>query len=1286
MKKISASILSAIMMLSMIFSSSVFAANDQTQTSAWDSFVGLFTKATTAGTMGVEYAGWVQDVGQTPTDGTYITGPGQLGTPGLSRRLEGFQIKLTGGAIPTGASIKYIVHVQDYGWMGNIDDTTTWKANGTYAGTKDESKRIEDIKIVLVGADGKKLPGYSVSYKGHVENEGDTAWVSDGASFNNTGKSQRLECLEVKITQTKADMTAYNAAVAKAKAVDGELFTTTTYAALTKALADNVVTDTDTQVKVDAATTAITTAFNALVPVSDLDAYNAAVTKANAAVKADYTADSYAALTKALADNVVTGDDTQAKVDAATTAINAAYDKLVLIVKISSVEATGAKILTVTFNQEITDTSKAVFEVKKGSVKVNTSSITWNADATKATIVLSGKLSAGDYTVNVTGLQADTLTGKVTVTNETVNKVTILSETAPILVSPGGSAGTATVGYKVENQYGEDITATTTLTATAGGAVVRTGTASTAVKGVATIPITDTAKEGDTVVLTLINTDTGKSDSKTLKIATKSAVSDIAITALYNKDGKTLTETSDLTKDSFYLLVEAKDQYGQAVKPVNIIGLIGNNTNNTIAQINGNANPTIETITVDGTEVAAVKITNGSTGVLKAGSTSIMLIAPSSGKNASYTVDVAEAQRVDTISFDVPSVVAASETLFIPVQATDKQGNAVTDEKVLKAANRGVTLSGITGATFTTKDGVLGVSIPGSSLASEGYQSLVGVTSTYKTTVANIQVKAKAAPVIVTGLSSTASTTLRTNGSLALTTANIIAEDQYGRVMTAAALNSWLAADTTNNKILVTDTAATIVSLSSPAYISNGNSTVTVTAGTTKGTEKVTLTVANAANPSGLATSAKDVTFQVTDGTEFASYTVDAVGTVYDEKGNNSANTDANAYDKTVKVYGVLSNGGKVLLSNSTDYSVSSTNATLNTDLSDGVIDITSAYTYPTGVTEIKLPITVTINASGEKLSQEITISKVAPDVKTLQIVENGTIANTTLTPVTSINYDATGGAFDFAKLAAAVDVVVTDQYGVKTELTAANTAFPDGTAIVNALTFSKVSGENVFTGNGTGSATVTEMPTDSIFNTVVNSSTISSTPLRVVVTNSYSTAQLAAQAAIDAITAPSSPATANFTLPVTSNSQTVTWSSDNAAIAVSGANATVTRPAYALGDTSVTLSASVTVNGHTATGDYTVVVTKLPSTVTNLALASSHAKVSAVSNTTPLTVTASVGILVSELKVQVVSTDGSTQSYTVTSADGSTTRANNDTVLATDKLVVKAADNTTTATYTVAN
>ena len=62
-----------------------------------------------------------------------------------------------------------------------------------------------------------------------------------------------------------------------------------------------------------------------------------------------------------------------------------------------------------------------------------------------------------------------------------------------------------------------------------------------------------------------------------------------------------------------------------------------------------------------------------------------------------------------------------------------------------------------------------------------------------------------------------------------------------------------------------------------------------------------------------------------------------------------------------------------------------------------------------------------------------------------------------------------------------------------------------------------------------------------------------------------------------------------DFTLPEIAN---VTWSSDNAAIAISGNDATVTRPASGEDDAQVTLTATYTINGHSFTKDFNVVVT----------------------------------------------------------------------------------------------
>ena len=257
MKKITVSILTTLLMLSMVFSSSVFAA--EKEVSAWDSFLGLFSAKTAATTdVGVEYRGHIQNVGNYPLDGTWIQGPTQLGTVGQSLRLEGFWIRLTNQ--PADVNIEYEVHVQNVGWMAPVD-------NGDFAGTEGKSQQIEAIKIRLVKDNGEAVTDYSVNYRGHVQNIGDTAWYTNGQQLGTDGQFLRLEALEVEIVKNPADMTAYDAAVANAGALTQADYTAASWAALQTALTNNVVTEDNTQAEVDAATAAITAATDALVMV-----------------------------------------------------------------------------------------------------------------------------------------------------------------------------------------------------------------------------------------------------------------------------------------------------------------------------------------------------------------------------------------------------------------------------------------------------------------------------------------------------------------------------------------------------------------------------------------------------------------------------------------------------------------------------------------------------------------------------------------------------------------------------------------------------------------------------------------------------------------------------------------------------------------------------------------------------------------------------------------------------------------------------------------------------------
>lgn len=193
-RRITTGILLVIMMLSVFFSTSVFAANEAADKTATEE-------------IGVAYRGHVQNQGNMPKpEGTMVAGPEALGTRGQSLRVEGFWIELTGN-VPEGANIVYEVHVQNEGWMTSVK-------NGNFAGTAGESQRVESIKIRL-----ENLPGYDVYYRGHVQNvgdipqvDGDWGWKKNGEELGTTGSSLRLEELQVKLVKQPDTSTTYDKA------------------------------------------------------------------------------------------------------------------------------------------------------------------------------------------------------------------------------------------------------------------------------------------------------------------------------------------------------------------------------------------------------------------------------------------------------------------------------------------------------------------------------------------------------------------------------------------------------------------------------------------------------------------------------------------------------------------------------------------------------------------------------------------------------------------------------------------------------------------------------------------------------------------------------------------------------------------------------------------------------------------------------------------------------------------------------------------------------------------
>lgn len=223
--------------------------------------------------MGVAYRGHVQNKGNIPQlENSYIDGPTELGTRGEGLRVEGFQFKLT-GTVPEGMQIRYNVHVQNKGWLYKLDDPTTWAKNGEFAGTRGESLRIEAIEIILLDADGNASNGYSVLYRGHIQNKGnqplsDEEWLKDGDPLGTTGSGLRLEAIQVKIVKTDSnpELEAYQALISTINGLAEKDYTPNTWSELQTVISKNSVTFEGNTVKeIKAATAAIQSAYDKLV-------------------------------------------------------------------------------------------------------------------------------------------------------------------------------------------------------------------------------------------------------------------------------------------------------------------------------------------------------------------------------------------------------------------------------------------------------------------------------------------------------------------------------------------------------------------------------------------------------------------------------------------------------------------------------------------------------------------------------------------------------------------------------------------------------------------------------------------------------------------------------------------------------------------------------------------------------------------------------------------------------------------------------------------------------------
>lgn len=113
------------------------------------------------------------------------------GTEGNALRLEGIKINI-GGSKDLG--ISYRSHVQGYGWQDYVN-------NGALSGTSGEARRLEAIQLYLTGADADK---YDLYYRTHAQTYGWLDWAKNGMPAGTEGLGKRLEALQIVVVKKGA--------------------------------------------------------------------------------------------------------------------------------------------------------------------------------------------------------------------------------------------------------------------------------------------------------------------------------------------------------------------------------------------------------------------------------------------------------------------------------------------------------------------------------------------------------------------------------------------------------------------------------------------------------------------------------------------------------------------------------------------------------------------------------------------------------------------------------------------------------------------------------------------------------------------------------------------------------------------------------------------------------------------------------------------------------------------------------------------------------------------------
>lgn len=730
------------------------------------------------------------------------------------------------------------------------------------------------------------------------------------------------------------------------------------------------------------------------------------------------------------------------------------------VLEVVSVKAVSAKALEVTFNKAIENTGALSFSVQRGTSPV-VLDVSWNNAKTVATLSSSTNLVAGTYTIAVSG--ADFAEGKnsgsVTVDAQKVAKIEFTSN---VIVKTGDNTGT--IGYKVFDQYGQDVTKETVAANIRWTASQGTATDDNA--GIITFNKDTAFAAGDSFVITGIDPASGTTVSATFTVGAEATVQSLTLGEISLPGTNTRIYTG--LNPAARIALTGQDQYG------NVLSKLGD-FDGKVTVVSSDDAVVANLTDKDGGAVTTkdAAITIDTSHLTTAKSVTITVILNSTGQTVTKTLEIVTPPAPATVSLTAPTGVIADGdpdyTVVIPLTVQDQFGTTLTADEI--AANKSA-------FTITSSNGSV-IASTGLDIATTGANKgklvnkdpIAGAGTTTITVTVNATGKSDSVTLTVQAARHVAQVSLPDTlvGNMlqgATQTFGVKFKDQYGANFDATKNDENYKVNVTITKVSGDDNGLTLspktgvimdasgnVEDESKAYLADAF-TITAVSGKT-GTYTLTVKLINT---SGETVSQASKTITVAAATSSLSYSIKDIPVLY-----KGAAGSSDPYSEKVEVIATDTSGNSYAI-NPSDI------LTITSDKSEVRVDNTNKKVYgnSTSSNDIKATITVVFNTKDDvkTLTKEVTVSGAELAAQKVYIIDSQINGVSITLPsgaseISTVNavYNNTSGSWSVSNVYAGVR----DQFGRVTAATNSSSGHNTVTCTVTMM-------NNI---NGTPSVTI---------------------------------------------------------------------------------------------------------------------------------------------------------------------------------------------------------------------